>query len=96
MISSRSALYRNSKMKNETATTLGIRTQAEAAGYIGGALTCILQRVMPMRMWLLLAASFALLVGVFQTAALLSIVRMVSVYIVFVAVLVGTVVFYRR
>jgi len=72
------------------------KTPAEAAGYIGGALTAIAQAVMPVRAWLLLTASVALLIGVFNTESLLSIARMASVYVVVVAVLIGSAAFQRR
>ena len=51
---------------------------------------------MPVRMWLLLTASVVLLIQVFQTESLLSMSRMVFVYFVVVAVLIGSAVFQRK
>jgi hypothetical protein len=81
-------------MNNQTASVT--KTPPEAAGYIGGTLTAVLQAVMPVRMWILLTASVVLLIEVFQTESLLSIARMASVYLVVLGVLIGSAVFQRK
>jgi len=83
-------------MNNETATTSESRTPTEAAGYIGGALTALARAFMPVRMWLLLIASVVALIVAFQTESMLSIARIAFVYMVVVAVLIGSAVFQRR
>src|ERR1035441_769656 len=83
-------------MNNVTPTTSESRTPTEAAGYIGGALTAIAQAFMPVRMWLLLVASIVALILAFQTESVLSIARIAFVYMVIVALLIGSAVFQRK
>jgi len=83
-------------MHSETETASEAKTATAAAGYVSGALTAIAQAVMPVRMWLLLAASIVALIVVFQTESMLSIARIAFVYMVLVAVLVGSAVFQRK
>lgn len=83
-------------MNNRTATTPDSRTPTEAAGYIAGAFTGIAQALMPVRMWVLLAASIWGLIEVFQTASLVGIARVGFLYMVVVAVLLGSVIFQRK
>jgi Ca2+/Na+ antiporter len=73
-------------MNNVTPTTSESRTPTEAAGYIGGALTAIA----------LLVASIVALILAFQTESVLSIARIAFVYMVVVAVLIGSAVFQQK
>ena len=51
---------------------------------------------MPVRMWLLLVASIVVLIVAFQTESMLSIARIAFVYMVIVALLIGSAVFQRK
>ena len=73
-------------MNNVTPTTSESRTPTEAAGYIGGALTAIA----------LLVASIVALILAFQTESVLSIARIAFVYMVIVALLIGSAVFQQK
>lgn len=69
------------------------RTPGEAAGYIAGILTGALELVMPVRMWITLIASAALLIFVFRSESPLEIARALSVFIVIETILIGSGVF---
>ncbi len=71
------------------------KTRAEAAGYIAGILTGALEMVMPVRMWITLIASVALLIFVFCSDSLLDIARATCVFITIESILIGSGVFRR-
>ena len=80
-------------------------TAAETAGYIGGNVFFGLQMFAPVRMWILLLASIIFLVRVFTLTEtrgavdpdnIPSLVRAFAVYLVFVALLLGTGAFRKR
>jgi hypothetical protein len=83
-------------MSTQTASDTKEKTATEAAGYIAGTLTGAAQMVMPVRMWIILIASAALLVFVFQSDSPLHVARALCVFSSIVAILVGSAVFGRR
>lgn len=80
-------------MSTKTASDTKEKTPIEAAGYIAGILTGAAQMVMPVRMWITLIASTALIVFVFQSESLLHIARALSVFGSLVSVMIGLAVF---
>lgn len=72
------------------------KSSVESAGYIGGTLTGAAQMVMPVRMWITLLASVALMLFVFRCESVLHIVRGFCVYTALISVLIGSAVFGRR
>jgi len=71
------------------------KTPTEAAGYIAGTLAGCAQMVMPVRMWITLIASAALIVFVFRSESLLHIARACCVFVTMIAILIGSAVFGR-
>lgn len=71
------------------------RTPSEAAGYIAGIMTGAAEMVMPVRMWLTLLASAALLIFVFRSDSLLHIARALCLYVTLESILIGSGVFRR-
>ncbi|MFT4548872.1 MAG: hypothetical protein ACI9MB_002840 [Verrucomicrobiales bacterium] len=72
------------------------KTPTEAAGYIAGTLTGAAQMVMPVRMWITLLASVALIIFVFQSESLLNIARAFCVFASMISVLIGSAVYSGR
>lgn len=72
------------------------KSPTEAAGYIAGGLTAIAQAVMPIRMWITLISSAALIVFVLNSESVLNIARALCIYATLTAVLVGSAVYHRR
>lgn len=62
-------------------------------GYIVGTLTAVFQSIMPIRMWITLVFSVALIIFVFRSESTLHIARAVAVYFAFVSILIGSAVF---
>ena len=69
------------------------KTPIEAAGYIAGTLTGAAEAVMPVRMWITLITSAALLIFVFRSESLLNIARALCVYTAVETILIGSAVF---
>lgn len=83
-------------MKPSLPTGPELKSRSEAVGYIAGTFTAIAQAIMPVRMWLLLAASGVLLFVVFRTTDLLEIARALAVYVTVVAIQLGSGVFRKQ
>jgi hypothetical protein len=80
-------------MSTKPGTDESEKTPVEAAGYIAGTLTGAAQTVMPVRMWITLIASAALIVFVFQSESLLNIARAFCLFASVIAILLGSAVF---
>jgi hypothetical protein len=63
------------------------QTTGEAAGYITGVLVSMLRWFMPLRLWLTITASAALLIFICRTEDPLQIARATSGYVVFVGLI---------
>ena len=83
-------------MSTQTESGTKEKTPTEAAGYIAGTLTGAAQMLMPVRMWITLIASAALMIFVFQSESPLHIARALCIFASLVAILIGSAVFGRR
>ena len=68
-------------MESQTTSETRERTPAQAAGYILGTLTGIVQTVMPVRMWITTIASVTLVAYVCNISSLAEIARALCCYI---------------
>jgi lipid-A-disaccharide synthase-like uncharacterized protein len=80
-------------MKTENDPSAEERTPIAAAGYIAGTLTGAAEMVMPVRMWITLIASVALLIFVFRSDSVLNIARALCAYTAIESILIGSAVF---
>jgi hypothetical protein len=83
-------------MSTQTPSDTKEKTPTEAAGYIAGTLTGAAEMVMPVRMWITLIASVALIVFVFQSESLLNIARAFCIFASLISVLIGSAVYSGR
>ena len=83
-------------MKTVSNSAHGNQTPTEAAGYIAGILTGAACLIMPIRMLITMAASMALIVFAFRTESTLGIARACCLFVVLIAILVGSAVFGKR
>jgi hypothetical protein len=65
----------------------------EAAGYIAGTITAAAQMVMPVRIWITLVASMALIIFAFCSESLLNISRALCIFTTLMSILIGSAVF---
>lgn len=78
-------------------------TKSEAAGYTLGVLFCLFReilrpfrKIMPIRMWLTVIASVALVSFVNQSESVILIVRAFCAYAALIAILIGSAVYKRK
>lgn len=83
-------------MSTPTVSAKKEMTPAEAAGYIAGTVTGAAQTVMPVRMWILISASTALVAFSFSSDSLLHIARALCAFAAVTALVIGAAIFGRR